>query len=126
MMANKSKAKGNRFEKECCSVAEEYGFAAKRAWGSDGRSIGKSPEVDIVIEYSDVDGLFDNSIELDIQCKVRKSIAEYIIPPDDCDFTLIKQDRGEIYACIKYEELLKLILETFNKEGNIGNTEDVL
>ncbi len=125
-MANKSKAKGNRFEKECCSVAEEYGFAAKRAWGSDGRSIGKSPEVDIVIEYSDVDGLFDNSIELDIQCKVRKSIAEYIIPPDDCDFTLIKQDRGEIYACIKYEELLKLILETFNKEGNIGNTEDVL
>lgn len=126
MMANKSKAKGNRFEKECCSVAEEYGFAAKRAWGSDGRSIGKSPEVDIVIEYSDVDGLFDNSIELDIQCKVRKSIAEYIIPPDDCDFTLIKQDRGEIYACIKYEELLKLILETFSKEGNIGNTEDVL
>jgi len=125
-MANKSKAKGNRFEKECCSVAEEYGFAAKRAWGSDGRSIGKSPEVDIVIEYSDVDGLFDNSVELDIQCKVRKSIAEYIIPPDDCDFTLIKQDRGEIYACIKYEELLKLILETFNKEGNIGNTEDVL
>ena len=125
-MANKSKAKGNRFEKECCSVAEEYGFAAKRAWGSDGRSIGKSPEVDIVIEYSDVNGLFDNSVELDIQCKVRKSIAEYIIPPDDCDFTLIKQDRGEIYACIKYEELLKLILETFNKEGNIGNTEDVL
>ena len=125
-MANKSKAKGNRFEKECCSVAEEYGFAAKRAWGSDGRSIGESPEVDIVIEYSDVDGLFDNSVELDIQCKVRKSIAEYIIPPDDCDFTLIKQDRGEIYACIKYEELLKLILETFNKEGNIGNTEDVL
>ena len=70
--------------------------------------------------------MFDNSIELDIQCKVRKSIAEYIIPPDDCDFTLIKQDRGEIYACIKYEELLKLILETFSKEGNIGNTEDVL
>lgn len=121
-MANKSKAKGNRFEKECCSVAEEYGFAAKRAWGSDGRSIGKSPEVDIVIEYSDGTNLG----ELDIQCKVRKSIAEYIIPPDDCDFTLIKQDRGEIYACIKYEELLKLILETFNKEGNIGNTEDVL
>ena len=112
-MANKQKAKGNRFEKECCSVSEEYGFSAKRAWGSDGRSIGKSPEVDIVIEYSDVNGLFDNSIELDIQSKVRKTIAEYIIPPDDCDFTLLKQDRGEIYACIKYEELLKLILATF-------------
>jgi Holliday junction resolvase len=118
-MANKSKAKGNRFEKECCSVAEKYGFAAKRAWGSDGRSIGKSPEVDIVLKFNKLK-------ELDIQCKVRKTIAEYIIPPKDCDFTLIKQDRGEIYACIKYEELLKLFLETFKKEEKVGNTEDIL
>ena len=85
-MASKSKAKGNRFEKECCSIAEEFGFTAKRAWGSDGRSIGKSPEVDIVIGYKVKD--------FDIQCKVRNKIAQYIIPPEDCDFTVLKQDRG--------------------------------
>ena len=100
-MASKSKAKGNRFEKECCSIAEEFGFNAKRAWGSDGRSIGKSPEVDIVIGYKVQD--------FDIQCKVRNKIAQYIIPPQDCDFTVLKQDRGEVYACLKYEYLLNLI-----------------
>ena len=45
-MASKSKAKGNRFERECVDIAESHGFNAKRAWGSDGRSIGMSPEVD--------------------------------------------------------------------------------
>ena len=48
-MANKEKAKGNRFEKECVKVAEDYGFSATRAWGSDGRSLGQDSEVDVVI-----------------------------------------------------------------------------
>lgn len=107
-MSSKSKAKGNRFEKECCALADESGFNSKRAWGSDGRSIGKSAEVDIVIDYK--------NIFFDIQCKVRNKIAQYIIPPDACDFTLLKQDRGEVYACIRYEDLLNLIKETKEKK----------
>jgi len=107
-MSSKSKAKGNRFEKECCALAEDSGFKSKRAWGSDGRSIGKSAEVDIVIDYK--------SVSLDIQCKVRNKIAQYIIPPDDCNFTLLKQDRGEVYACIRYEDLLNLIKESLKEE----------
>ena len=107
-MASKSKAKGNRFEKECCSIAEDFGFSAKRAWGSDGRSIGKSPEVDIVIGYEEC--------TFDIQCKVRNKIAQYIIPPEDCDFTVLKQDRGEVYACLKYEDLLNLIKKCEEKK----------
>jgi Holliday junction resolvase len=104
MMSNKSKAKGNRFENECCSIAEQSEFSAKRAWGSDGRSLGKSPEVDIIIGYKDC--------YFDIQCKVRNKIAQYIIPPEDCNFTLLKQDRGEVYACIRYKDLLNLIKES--------------
>ena len=69
-MSSKSKAKGNRFENECCSIAEQSEFSAKRAWGSDGRSLGKSPEVDIIIGYKDC--------YFDIQCKVRNKIAQYI------------------------------------------------
>ena len=112
-MASKSKAKGNRFERECVDIAEKHGFNAKRAWGSDGRSIGMSPEVDIVIDYL-LDE--DTSREMKVQCKVRKSIASYLLPPDDCDITLIKQDRGEIYATIRYKDLLELIQRTFNDE----------
>ena len=109
-MPNKEKAKGNRFEKECVSIAEEHGFSAKRAWGSDGRSLGESPEVDVLIRY-----LLSDSISRDmkVQCKVRKNIAKYLLPPEDCDITLIKQDRGEIYATIRYKDLLELIQLTF-------------
>ena len=103
-MPSKEKAKGNRFEKECVSVAEEHGFNSKRAWGSDGRSIGLDPEVDITIEYLLSD---------EIQCKVRKNIAKYLLPPDNCDITLLKEDRGEIYATIRYKDLLELIQLTF-------------
>jgi len=109
-MASKSKAKGNRFEKECVQIAEQLGFSSKRAWGSDGRSLGLSSEVDIVINY-----LLDNetSREMKVQCKVRNKIAQYLLPPDDCDITLVKQDRGEIYATIRYKDLLELIQLTF-------------
>tara|TARA_R100000458_G_scaffold15941_1_gene13627 strand:+ start:3264 stop:3602 length:339 start_codon:yes stop_codon:yes gene_type:complete len=109
-MASKSKAKGNRFEKECVNIAEQHGFNSKRAWGSDGRSLGLSPEVDIVINY-----LLDESTskEMKVQCKVRKSIAQYLLPPEDCDITLLKEDRGEIYATIRYKDLLELIQQTF-------------
>tara|TARA_R100001591_G_scaffold17023_1_gene23367 strand:+ start:211 stop:552 length:342 start_codon:yes stop_codon:yes gene_type:complete len=112
-MANKEKAKGNRFEKECVKVAEDYGFSATRAWGSDGRSLGQDSEVDIVIEY-----LLSPEIseQMKVQCKVRKNIAQYLLPPESCDITLLKQDRGEIYATIRYKDLLELIQRTFNEE----------
>jgi len=109
-MSSKSKAKGNRFENECVDIAEQHGFQAKRAWGSDGRSIGKSPEVDVVINYLLSP---ETEREMDVQCKVRNKIAQYLLPPDDCDITLIKQDRGEIYATIRYKDLLELIQLTF-------------
>jgi len=109
-MPNKEKAKGNRFEKECVSVAEQHGFGAKRAWGSDGRSLGLDSEVDIVIEYLLAK---DISRQMRVQCKVRKNIAKYLLPPDKCDITLLKEDRGEIYATIRYKDLLELIQLTF-------------
>ena len=71
-MANKQKAKGTRFENECVSIAEQHGFNSKRAWGSDGRSLGHSSEVDLVINY-----LLSSETEreMKVQCKVRNKIA---------------------------------------------------
>jgi Holliday junction resolvase len=109
-MPNRQKAKGNRFEKECVQIAEQLGFRSKRAWGSDGRSLGLSSEVDIIIEYILNEEL---SKTMKVQCKVRKNIAQYLLPPDNCDITLLKEDRGEIYATIRYKDLLELIQLTF-------------
>ena len=48
-MSIKSKIKGNKFERDCVKLAEEYDIPAVRAWGSDGRSLGYDAEVDIII-----------------------------------------------------------------------------
>ena len=50
MSGKAPKQKGNRIERECVNLAKEHGFESKRAWGSDGRSLGWHEEVDVVIE----------------------------------------------------------------------------
>ena len=45
-----AKQKGNRVERECVNLAKSFGFESRRAWGSDGRSLGWHEEVDMVIE----------------------------------------------------------------------------
>jgi len=97
---SKSKAKGNRFEREIVNLAKEYGLESKRAWGSDGRSLGLHPEVDLTIE------------EYTVQCKVRKRIAEWIKPEEqigDSHLQCVKESRGESYAIIPMRKFLKII-----------------
>ena len=96
-MPSKSKAKGNRFERLCVDIAKKYNINAIRAWGSDGRSLGEDSEVDVMLgKYK-------------AQCKTRKRIAKWLKPNTIIDFQLVKEDRGQIYAILTYESLLKLI-----------------
>ena len=48
-MSHPSKIKGNKFERDCCKLADVFEINSQRAWGSDGRSMGLDAEVDIVI-----------------------------------------------------------------------------
>ena len=100
-MAHPSKNKGNKFERDSVKKAELFEIPAKRAWGSDGRSLGLDPEVDIVIgnkQYKD---------EMHIQCKIRKRLPGYIFPKNDAiDSHLIREDRGETYIVMRYEDYL--------------------
>lgn len=97
-MAHPSKQKGNRFERECVNICNKKNIAAKRAYGSNGESLGQAADVDLLI---------NNNIK--VQCKVRKKIPSWIKPPDSCDITLVKEDRGEIYTIIRYKQYLNLI-----------------
>ena len=81
-MPSKSKAKGNRFERQIVDTAKEFDVKAKRAWGSDGRAMGQHEEVDIV---------FDDNFK--IQAKCRKKIAEWMIPNKNVDVQVVKGDR---------------------------------
>ena len=95
---NRSKQKGNRFERECVEKAKQLGLTSERAYASNGKSLGESETVDVII--------LANGEKIRCQCKVRSRIAEYIKVPKGCDVTLIKEDRGEIYVVQKYDKWL--------------------
>jgi len=100
-MPSKSKAKGNRFERLIVDMTEDSGVKAKRAWGSNGAALGEHEEVDILINQ--------DRKKIKIQCKTRKRIAKWMIPNDNVDIQVIKEDRGVPYAVLPYDDYLELI-----------------
>ena len=96
-MSSKSKQKGNRFERECVEVAKDKDVRAIRAWGADGRSLGLTSEVDILID------------KYKAQCKVRKRVAKWLKPSEEVDIQLVKEDRGQIYLIQRYDEWLEMV-----------------
>ena len=87
-MTHPSKAKGNRFEREVVKMFGGHGFESKRAYASSGLSLGEHEECDVRAVVNDK--------VYRIQCKVRKSIAKWMLPNTDAvDIQVIKQDRGE-------------------------------
>ena len=74
--------------------AKDRGLDSKRAWGRNGMALGEHPEVDCLIDgYK-------------IQAKVRKKLPKYLIPSNEVDEVVFKQDRGEILMLIRYEDWL--------------------
>ncbi len=85
-MPNKSKAKGNRFEREIVEAIELHDIKCVRAWGSNGKALGCHEEVDILIND-----------DIKVQAKVRKALPKWIKPSEHTDIQVIKEDRGKIY-----------------------------
>ena len=96
-MASPSKAKGNRFERLVVNTASEAGLTSKRAYASNGMSLGLEEDVDCLV------GGYK------IQCKTRARIAKWIKVPDSCDVTAVKEDRGNTFIVMRYDDWLKLI-----------------
>tara|TARA_R100001460_G_scaffold59371_4_gene99201 strand:- start:339 stop:641 length:303 start_codon:yes stop_codon:yes gene_type:complete len=99
-MPNKSKAKGNRFEREIVEAVELHEVKAVRAWGSNGKAFGHHEEVDILIDD-----------DIKVQAKVRKALPKWIKPTEHVDIQVIKEDRGKMYVV---QELNDWLLE-YNK-----------
>lgn len=96
-MSHPSKAKGNRFEREVVALAHEHGLFAKRAYASNGQSLGKAETVDVIVGG------------LDGGCKRRKALAGYLKPPAGADVNFIREDRGDIYAVLSARTLFELM-----------------
>ena len=114
-MPSKSKAKGNRFEREVVKLAKEYGLESNRAWGSDGRSLGLHPEVDLTIE------------EYTVQCKVRKRIAEWLKPSEQIEglhLQCVKESRGQIYAIMSMTDLMSIMVRLKTLSGDLKQKQE--
>tara|TARA_Y100001963_G_scaffold54510_1_gene76321 strand:+ start:123 stop:416 length:294 start_codon:yes stop_codon:yes gene_type:complete len=96
-MAHPSKVKGNKFERDVVNKAKELGLKSKRAYASNGESLGLHAEVDLIIE------------DYKIQAKIRKAIASYLVPNENVDAQVIRQDRGETYIVLRLDDWLKQI-----------------
>ena len=99
-MANKSKAKGNRFEREIVEAVELHEIKAVRAWGSNGRALGHHEEVDILI-----------NCDIKVQAKCRKVLPKWIKPNENVDIQVIKEDRGKMYVVQELNDWLLTIKE---------------
>ena len=97
-MAHPSKVKGNKFERDVVNKAKEFGLDSKRAYASNGESLGMHAEVDLIIE------------DYKIQANIRKSTASYLLPNENVDAQVIRQDRGEAYVVLRLEDWLKTLV----------------
>lgn len=96
-MANRSKRKGYDFEVEIIRELMNDGIPSVRGWGSDGRSLGKSPDVDIVA--------LDSFL---IQAKRRRALPAWL-RLGTVHAVVIREDRGETFALIRFEDLKKIL-----------------
>lgn len=97
-MPSKSKTKGNSYERELVSQLQDAGYSVKRAWGSDGRSMGYTEDVDILAKK--------DKKKLKIQAKRRKSIPKWLAF-GNCDLVMCREDRGETIVLMKLKDWLK-------------------
>ena len=99
-MAHPNKIRGNALEREIVNQSKEEGLSAKRAYASDGRSLGKSEVVDVMVE------------DYCVQAKRRKKIAAWLYPDnhgDDVDVVVTRMDRKEPLVVLPLNEWLRLI-----------------
>jgi hypothetical protein len=99
-VTHRNKIRGNNLEREIVNTAKEVGLSAKRAYASDGRSLGKSEVVDVIVENTT------------IQAKRRKKVAQWLYPDyhgDDVDVVVTRMDRKEALAILPLQRLLELL-----------------
>lgn len=97
-MTHPSKRKGNDYERELVHLATESGLRAKRAYASNGESLGCHAEVDLVVE------------DFLIQAKRRKSgMAAAFVPSEHVDAVICRGDGTESLVVMRYTDWLDMV-----------------
>ncbi len=102
---NSPKRKGADFERYLVNTANDSGIESKRAYASNGESLGLAADVDCLIGDERV------------QAKRRKSLPAYLIPSETVDVVATKADFGEVLIVMRFSEWLDLIRDSRRREG---------
>lgn len=103
-MTSKNKARGNTFERKLVNMAKEFDLPAKRAYASQGTSLGETEETDLVV--------FGMRIQAKKRKKLTGEVPKWIHTYlDSCktDALVVGVDRHEPVAILSYKHLLTLI-----------------
>ena len=95
-MPSKSSRKGYAYEREPLEQLTDEGFKCQRAWGSDGRSMGVEPDVDLIAD------------DIKIQAKRRNAIPKWL-ELGSCDVVMFRGDHRESFAVIPMKEYVRLL-----------------
>lgn len=96
-MTHPSKRKGNAYERELVNQAIAAGLTSKRAYASNGQSLGHGEEVDLLVGGKR------------IQAKRRKAIASFLQVTEQIDAVAFREDGGKTMVLITWNEYLDLL-----------------
>ena len=97
-MPNKSKIKGNNFERWIVNFFENVGLSCRRAPLSNGRFIGLT---------EGVDGTLNDEYKWQAKCKAQ--ISPFYIPNEEVDFQIFKGNRTNTFATMNVQTLAEMI-----------------
>lgn len=101
-MSHPNKVKGNKYERELVKAFTKAGYQAKRAYASNGLSMGKTEETDLVVDV--------NGTELLVQAKRRKKLPVLMTEAmKNVNVAVFREDNGKSIVAMELELLFDLI-----------------
>jgi Holliday junction resolvase len=109
-MPAKNKVRGNNFELALVNYLNKKGLKAVRAWGSNGRALGYTEDVDVKATYTNEAGELELLL---IQCKKRKTLPAYMKLPatSDAKSVVFAEDRGDKYIMMPLDYFVKTYIK---------------
>lgn len=95
-----NKRRGTRFERELVNKAKLKGLVSKRAYASNGESLGEVKEVDLLIST------------WRIQAKKRKKLPSYLRLDEGVDAVVFSEDREDPLVLLPYSDFLDLLVHS--------------
>ena len=82
-------------------------------------SLEKQLEVHAALLYS-MRGLLLKGVTTD-QVKLRKKLAKWVLPPESCNIAIVREDRGNTYITMEYDEYLSMLRVIKNARDIVGD-----